>query len=529
MKNFKKLWAVALLLMASVAIISCDDDEPTIEVGEGLAVADGFYFTIDGADPVAEKALLPEKVEGEGFAAVDRDGFFGNYVFLEAGDYQLQKVEDREIASTVGGTLAEPTDTTQSGYLVANTTVDGTALNVSSAGYYKVSYDETLSELIMMKVDMVSLIGNAVQPNGWGSDTEFEEVGSASDEGLVFELTGQEMRAGEYKIRINNRWTIDRRIDRTAGEFDPNNGYVAFTNYGGSTDNLVAGGGNIPFPASDEGLYTVKVTLTNDGGAAFEATKTGEVEEVTFEPEDNEWAVVGGATELGWPADGSCDEGLDVDMTYDGEDAGTFSWSVELPLTEDGFKFRKNDCWDGEQNFGNLTIEGPAAANFVDDGGNLKNTVGGQYKVILSTSDEGVSYTVNFELLEEFDDGGDSEFDPEDNKWAVVGAATTLGWPSGGCGDAGEDIDMTYAGETDGTHTWNVNVELSINEFKFRANDCWDDGELNFGNTTVTGSAAANITNPENGNMNNTVAATYTIVLTTEDEGSSYTADFSIQ
>ncbi len=527
MKNFKNLWAIALLLAASFVMVSCDDDEPIIEVGDGLAVADGFYFTVDGEDPVAEKALLPEKVEGEGFAAVDRDGFFGNYVFLEAGDYQLQKVESREIASTVGGTLAEPTDSTQSGYLIAKTTVDGSALNVASSGYYKVSYDETLSELIMMKVTSVSIIGNAT-PNGWSTDTQIAAEGTASDDGFSFSSGDIDMVAGEFKIRINNRWTIDRRTDRTATEFDPNNGYVAFTNYGGDVANLIPGGSNMIWTAEDRGVYTIEIDLSNDVGASFSSNKTGDITVEPFDPEENKWAVAGAATPLGWPAGACGDEGEDVDMTYEGEASGTYTWTVEVVLAVDEFKFRPNDCWDdGELNFSNTTVAGPDAANITNPAnGNMKNNVAGNYKIIVTTSDEGVSYTANFELLEA---SGTDDLDPEENKWAVVGGATTLGWPAGNCGDAGEDIDMTYAGKTDGTHTWTVEVDLAVNEFKFRPNDCWADGELNFGNTTIVGSAAANITNPGNGNMSNTVAGTYDIVLTTSDEGASYTADFSIQ
>jgi len=399
MKNFKKLWAVAMMLVASFAMVSCGEDDPIVEVEEGLNVADGYYFTVQGEDPVAEKALLPEKIEGEGFAATDRDGFFGNYVFLTAGDYQLVKVVSKEISSTVGGTLGEPTDTTQSGYLVAKTTVDGSALTVASNGYYKVSFDETLSELIMMKVDQVSLIGNAIIPNGWGSDTELSIEGSASDEGLVYELTGLEMRAGEFKIRINNRWTIDRRIDRTATAFDPANGYVAFTNYGGTPADLVAGGGNMAFASADEGIYTVKVTLTNEGGASFESTKTGDVEEITFDPTENRWAVVGGATSLGWPANNDCGAAdQDIDMTYDGVVSGAHTWSVTVDLAADEFKFRKNDCWDGDKGVaGFATIGGPDVANISGDN-NFKCDVAGSYLITMTTADGGETYSVAFDL-----------------------------------------------------------------------------------------------------------------------------------
>jgi hypothetical protein len=401
MKNLTKLWSLALLLTASLFMVSCEEDEPVIDVDDtGLAVSDGYYFTLDDEDPVAEKALLPEKIEGAEFAAVDREGFFGNYVFLPAGSYKLKKVEEREVVSTIGGSLEAP-EGDDEGYLVAKPTEDGAAISVAAAGYYKVSYDEELAELIMMQVTSVSLIGSAT-PNGWGADTELDVAQEASDEGFAFSTSDIVMRGGEFKIRINNRWTIDRRIDREAEEFDPNNGYVAFTNYGGAPGNLVAGGGNMAFAAADEGTYDVSITLTNEGGASFESDRTGDAPEITFIPEENQWAVVGAATELGWPSGECGDTGEDVDMSYDGVVDGTYTWTVEVNLNQDQFKFRPNDCWDdGELNFGNTTLEGPAADNFSNpENGNISCDVAATYSIVLTTSDDGTSYVANFSVVE---------------------------------------------------------------------------------------------------------------------------------
>ena len=517
MKNLTKLWSLALLLTAAMFMVSCEEDEPTVEVVEGLNVADGYYFVADGEEPAAEKALLPEKVEGEGFAPVDRDGFFGNYVFLNAGDYQLQKVEEKEVSLTIGGTLGVPEVEGDEGYLVANATEGGEALTIETDGYYKVSYDETEAELIMMKVEKVSLIGAAVQPNGWTTDTEFTPVGSASDEGFVFELSNQEMRAGEFKIRINNRWTIDRRIERGDTPAGPTNGYVAYTNYGGDPTNLVPGGPNMQFPVEDEGIYDATITLTNNGGASFETENVGDVEEIVFDATENQWAVVGGATDLGWPADGSCDEGLDMDMTYDGEIDGAHTWSLELTLSNDEFKFRKNDCWDGELGFGNLTIEGPNADNFTDAGGNIRNSTAGVYNVILSTSDEGTSYTAEFELLEET---GGSDFNPSDYNWGLIGEAIG-GW------EDGDDISLGYVGEDNGTHTWSADaIEFTAAQFKLRANGAWDDN-LGFSALTFEGSAANNFVDAgADDNISAVQAGTYSVTLTTSNDGVSYTIAF---
>ncbi len=211
MKNLTKLWSLALLLTAAVFMVSCDDDEPIVEVTEGLSVADGYYFVVEGEEPVAEKALLPEKVE-EGNGSndpIDREGFYGNYVFLEAGDYQIQKVESKEVTATLGGALSkvaiedlvnadeEPFDS----YQLALLESEGEAVSIANDGFFKISYDETTTELIVMEVQKVSFIG---APSGW-SDVELDVVSSNPEDGFVFETNGVEIRQGDmYKLRINN-------------------------------------------------------------------------------------------------------------------------------------------------------------------------------------------------------------------------------------------------------------------------------------------------------------------------------------
>ncbi len=524
MKNLTKLWSLALLLTASMFMVSCEKDEPTIEVDEGLALSDGYYFAIDGEDPSQNTRLQPELVEGEEFAAVEREGFFGNYVFLTAGDYNLVSVVAKEITSTLGGSLTEipgaelTGDEVATGYDLAIMEEDGAKINIANDGFFKISYDETTSELIVMEVETVSILGSATA-NGW-TDTELNIIYSSPEEGLMLEKTGMILSNGEFKIRINNGWKIVRTNE--AG-----NGYIPFTNYGGTIESLVAGGGNILFEQGS-GEYTVEVTLTNDGGASLSFTKTGEGP--TFNPQENNWAVVGAATDLGWPANNDCGApDQDIDMTYDGEVNGAYTWSVELNLATDQFKFRTNDCWNTNLNYTQVEVIGPDAANITNAGGNdnnFLNNVAGRYNIVLSTANDGESYSVSFELLEAT---GTDPLDPTTNQWAVVGAATELGWPAGDCGVEGEDVDMTYDGVVNGAHTWSVTLPLTADEFKWRKNDCWNDGELNFSNTTMTGPNADNFSNPENGNVKCDVAGTYAIVLTTSDEGVSYTAEFTLQ
>ncbi|GAB3336351.1 hypothetical protein GCM10027429_19580 [Marivirga atlantica] len=489
MKNFKKLWAVALMLAASFAMVSCDEDEPIVEVQEGLNVADGYYFVVEGEDPVAERSLTPEQVEGDGFAAVDRDGFYGNYVFLEAGDYQLQKVEAKEVSLTLGGALSTvPLDSLSdeepfNSYDLALLTEDGAAINIANDGFYKVSYDETTSELIVMEVEKVSFIG---APSGW-SDVEMTTVSSNPDDGFVFNAQGVTIREGDnYKIRINNAWKIIRNND--AGD-----GYVAFTNYGGSADNLVAGGGDIPF-AQEDGVYTVEVELQNDGGAFLNFNRTGDAEEITFDPDDYNWGVIGSVTANGYDADRN--------LVYAGVDGDVYSWvgvvwfaDANLDPNDTGdrrFKFRNNDDWT--VNLGGAITPDGTQATLAVGGGDIVAPASGAYYIVLSTADEGETW--NATMI--------------DTGWSLIGA----GSPSG---DWNVDTALEVVGNDNGTVSFSYTGAFVGGEFKVRAGGDW---KLNYGGSidALEYNSGTNLTLD---------AGTYEFVLSFD--GETYTASATAQ
>ena len=78
--------------------------------------------------------------------------------------------------------------------------------------------------------------------------------------------------------------------------------------------------------------------------------------------------------------------------------------------------------------------------------------------------------------------------------WGLIGSATPDGWDS--------DQDMTY---NPSNKTWEITLNLSADEIKFRANDAWD---WNYGDTGANGeldNGGDNIAVPQAGN--------YTVVL----------------
>jgi len=407
------LLAVSTLIFTTT---SCgNDDDIDIPDVEGINVADGWYMASPDVDPTSGDALSSEQVEEKDFGAQDRAGFVAGYVWLNQANYNLVRIESKEITSTLGGTISTTSDAGSGCDLndysvVSDVAVDGAAFSVGTAGLYKVTYDETIGEMVLYNIDRPNLIGSGT-PGGWGSDTDFTRI-SLDDTGGEWQATEVELREGQWKLRFNCRWTIDRRTSTLDPDvtldpdnpFDPAKGYQMFTNLGGTPSELVAGGANVDITETDEGVYTVDVTWdATSGNWAVALNKTGDVNPITFVPDENEWAMTGDATPNGWANDDPASQVFDHDMNYSGVNAGTYTWTMDaIALIEGGMKFRANDAWDKNMGCGTtpaLTVTGSAAGNFDCDGENIKVNVAGNYNIILSTSDEGDNYMANITEL----------------------------------------------------------------------------------------------------------------------------------
>lgn len=482
MKSLFKFFTLALLACSTLMMTSCgDDDGPTIDTGGDLQLGDGFYLAAAGADPVAAAGLSSEPVEDDGFAAQDRSGFVAGYMFLAAGNYNLTDVKDKEISATLGGDATVVTDEGSAcdfnDYtLVSNVAAGGAAINVATDGLYKVSYDPTTAEMVMYQIIQPSVIGNAT-PNGWGADTPM--TGSATADGGSFSVSGVELRAGEFKMRFNCRWTVDRRLDSAAG-FGFDNGYQMFNNFGGTASNLETGGSNIPLALEDEGIYTITANWSPTGGWSLDLNKTGDVAPITFDPAEHRWGAIGDATANGWDADRN--------MYYKGEIDGAHTWLGVITLADAGeFKFRINDDWFLDIG-GALTADGTEVA--MDKGGaNIASPGAGAYYVTIKTADEGDSWTASMSA----------------NGWGIIGAGSPVGnWDA--------DMDLTADGFDGGITTYTITGDFVGGEFKFRAGDAWD---YNLGGDMMALEA-------DGGNLN-AAAGTQTATLTYDGETYSVT------
>lgn len=498
--NFLKFFGILFLFGGLMFMTSCsDDDGVVIDPGSGLNVSNGWYLAISGEDPMANGGLAAEVVEDEGFGSKERSGFVAGYIYLSAGDYQLVQVAEvdgeRQVVTTIGGTAATESDMASgcdyNDYTVVTAAEDGPAITVANAGLYRVTYDVMRSEMILYQIQQASLIGGAT-PNGWGEDTPL--TGSVDADGATWTLNDVVMRAGEYKVRFNCRWNLDRRIDPNAAmPFEDANGYMFFTNFGKSPDDLETGGANmiIDAPGSggsyEEGTYDVELSWDPRDGFALNKTRTGDAPVLTFDPADYVFGVIGSAAAEGWDGDRK--------MFYKGIVDGAHAWYGVFTFTDamgdEVFKLRTNELWDFNLG-GTLAADGMETTLEIGGVGNDFASPGsGAYYIELKTADEGDTWTATM-----YDAG-----------WGVIGQGSpSMGWDT--------DTPMTAEGFDAGISTYTVTGDFTTDEWKIRAGGMWDyslGGSIDALEEDVPG----NLTLPE--------AGTYKITLTYD--GETYSAE----
>ena len=397
------------MAIAMLAVVASCSDDPSIGGGGSVPVADGFYIAAEGVNPVVSGQLLSEGVE-DGFGSKEREGFFATYLFLAAGDYNLVSVIDQEISKIFGGTNATATDTEvgcgpTTYAIIEEVAEDGAPLTIANNGFYKVAYDNTLKEFWAMKIDKAQVNGDALEGIGWGGSaaSQMAIVGTPSATEAKFEVTNITMRPNSYKVRFNCNWTIDRTIAPN----DAITGYKAFSNIGAdaSGEQSSSPAANFSVNYSEDGKYTVTAKWTPADGLVISKVKT---EALSFDPftvATNQWAITGSASAADWPANNDCGA-LDEDVNFTDITLVATAFKAEgtFALTDqagNGFKLRKNDCWNGDKGFGQVTTIGPDAGLLQESGGNWQVKLGnaGNYKLTFTTNNYGQTWTLSVDKI----------------------------------------------------------------------------------------------------------------------------------
>lgn len=385
-----------------------EDGEATFEdaltflvIGQFAGKEDGFYLYSDKDNFLS--AILDQKiVEWDGFTVSEREGLHYSYIYLTEGQYSLIKIGSKGdlLNQYSGATDSEIISESYCNYEDYNTINEleenGDDFRIEDHGFYLVSYDETLSELFYYNIQKAGIIGSATE-EGWAEEQDLTPTTNSSD--IYFSNSNLQLREGEFKIRFNCSWSIDRRMDLSEPPSNTENGYIVPTNLGGKIGNLVPGSQNVNLSSNNfsEGVYEVKLFLNADNSFELELLRIADLPEVGFDPNEYQWAIVGAATSLGWPTENDCGvENQDIDFSYLGETDGAHRWElVDVYLTDQEFNFRANDCWEKIINPTNGTISGSASSNFGSSGGgNFKCYSESNYRITLSTNDEGENYLI---------------------------------------------------------------------------------------------------------------------------------------
>lgn len=357
-------------------------------------VSDGYYLALQNEDPISDHILISENVSGSSFDSQARAGFVANYMYLDHGTYTMVNVNSHYITNIYGGTTSTVPMTADCGpqsytLITPEENTDGFAVE---AGLYKVSYDETLNEIVLFEIEQVGLIGSSTE-NGWASSIELPSLTVATATGAAWQMSDFLLFEGAFKLRLNCSWYIDRRIDQMS-DFSSSNGYATFTNFGGTPDFLQNGndGPNIEVfekdgGTPDEGYYTVTVEWSPSEGFTLDLERTADYVFV-FDPNDYQWGIIGDATAGGWTTD--------TDLSYEGLTGSTYSWSGTFDLLANDFKFRTNDSWDLGLGYNDASLTGDLG-DISENGGNFHLSSAGNYTITISTGDEGASWSVNFQ------------------------------------------------------------------------------------------------------------------------------------
>ena len=392
--NFSRLMKLtwALLLSLTFVATSCkDDDDP---VDPPVIVLDGLYIK-GGSTALTDfntKGML--KVTRNEVTQTDRASLYEIYVAVKAGapGFNIVSVAGN-VQTTYGpgsgfgvvtkGTTDETKLPFQRGAYAESTT----AFTVPADGLYHVIIDTELKKAVIVPVEYWGLIG-AATPGGWSNDTKIN-AGAFDQNTMSFETTGISMLKGQFKFRYSGGWKVevDTLLDLGSGKI----GVKANTNFGGTLTALVPGGDNITFDTP--GVYTAKAVWTLGSPWVMTLTRTGDLPTIDYT--NYEMGIIGNAY---LKADG-------VTVAAWDENFGThkpvvaakiFTWTYTIDLIADGeFKFRQGDNWDGKSiGYGDVTWAGAAAADFSNNGGNIKVGASGNYTLVLVIDATTEVYTV---------------------------------------------------------------------------------------------------------------------------------------
>ncbi|RLD41256.1 MAG: hypothetical protein DRI86_13725 [Bacteroidetes bacterium] len=380
--NFRLLGM--LFLATIVSMSACEKDDPEPEP-EPVVILDGYYVkgaAVAYAD-FNEAAMMKSTVNEVG--QVDRASLLELYIPVKATDgFNIVKVAgsanttygpSADFAKVDNPTGDEPHD---ADFYRGSIEETSTTFTVPEDGFYHVVFDTELNKVVVARVHW-GMIG-ASTPGGWSGSTDMTE--SAFDtKTMKWNIDNMEFQKGDWKFRYSAGWKIE--IDTVAG-------VKVNTNFGGAIDALVPGGGNIGNDAP--GIYSCELSYTLGSGYTASLTKTGDIPAINYSA--YEMGLIGNAYFKANGDTAAWDENFGTSLPTVAGDV--YEWTYTTDFILDGaFKIRQGDDWAGKIiGYTEVTFEGSDAADFADDGGNIKVVVGGNYTLVLKIDAATEMYTI---------------------------------------------------------------------------------------------------------------------------------------
>ncbi|MCB0497802.1 MAG: DUF4958 family protein [Cyclobacteriaceae bacterium] len=366
----------------------------TIHIMGDYNVTDGYYFLEVGEAAKQEYQLVSAKVEGPSLTAIDREGFYQGYAYFTAGQYNLVKITSQEIEASYGGTMEIAHNETQqecdeSGYSLISSNQDENSFAISVDGFYVMTYDETLSEIIFDQITSASLIGDATE-YGWGDDTNLSENVSVSNDGATWSISNITLNEGAARFRLNCRWNIDRRIDNSQN-YDNSNGYAFYTQFGGSFSHLVSGNEGSNLTISERAVYTVTLMWDATNGWTASLTKTGEAEPLPLYPDAI--YISGDATAYGWAAPGVNADAIMHKLAGGDTNEGIF-WKIAYLETGKDFKIAETGWGDVNIGFAEVDEFDANGVTVSNNSGNMGISASGMYMIVLDLRSDMVKLSI---------------------------------------------------------------------------------------------------------------------------------------
>ncbi len=524
---------LTLFIAVLMVFSACRREDNNVEP---VPVEDGYYL-VGGSvanDSMKLSGMMePGYVEGDGFAAVLREGMFQKYFYgTQAGGGFI--VMQRAGADTITwGMSGDWTVVRQDSVYKCNIAKNGgTNFTLPSDGFYLFVIDINLMKAYLVKVHYWAVIGSATN-GGWSDDSQqkFTVINLDKFNG-EWKIENLVMFPGDYKFRFNSWWTYYDADPGAADNGDPK----FFTNLGGDLTKLTPGGGNLSI--NEAGIYTIDMNYVL--GEGFTATVTY-ISEAPFDDisQDTISLIGNGIAQLVngdtvWSSFSNPE--IDLDLTYTGTNNGIIEFSIDSIVLTDGglFKFRMNHAWDRAWGYGDVTVSGDAAdIDGVDDGFGGLNFHSNSNKIYnIKFQYNGYTRKPNIDFQYIADYTPPVQDNPSLHLFSFIGSAFySQNDPNNSATNWNEDLILTYQNQDqNGNYVFVYNGLNMIGggEFKIRMDTAWT---VNYGWSAVNGKITGDAANFELGTENDNIRvinnATYNVTLVIDGSYQLVSIDFT--